>query len=395
MRRRPAWRLGPWPARRVRGKQLRVGVAAGGQVQPRPPRQPRPLRCCSGRGGALLVAAGGAQGADDPLHVRLARTEFGGQVGQVDPPAALDLPLLVSVLDALAHRRLPGLQRDQGAGDVVAAGAKLAGECGGVEWLPGGLLAPVGQLDAVGERIRAHRPGRLLLGEGAAGAEPLGEGGELIGVDLAVVLGAGAQAGQPRVLLVDAAEGVQPLAGHRGRGAQLAGDRGGVQPLAAAQLAGDVQLGELVTHQPGPQLDQVGVALLLGAKHLQQVAGEGGGDAGLGGQLGGGNRPATVDLTSQPGVGDPLPRRPRVARPLRRRLAGRDASEVRVEGHRWPPFRSGHTTRAAASLCSRTRRRCIRVKARSVLRPRRRCARASRRAVRCSARSRRACSRGV
>ena len=188
-------------------EQLRVAVLAGGQVQPPPPLQPRPLRCSRGRG-ARLPVVGGAQGADDPLHVGLAGAQFGGQVGEVDPPAALDLPLLVGGLDALADARCPGLQRDKGAGDVVAAGAKLTGQPSRVERLPGGLLAAEGQLDAVGERIRRHRPGRLPLGRGPAGAEPLGEGGELIGVNLAVLGRGGAQAGQPRVLLADPAERV-------------------------------------------------------------------------------------------------------------------------------------------------------------------------------------------
>jgi hypothetical protein len=77
-----------------------------------------------------------------------------------------------------------------------------------VERLPGGLLAAEGQLDPVGERIRRHRPARLPLGGGAAGAEPLGQLGELVGMHLAVILGGGAQAGQARVRLADPAQRV-------------------------------------------------------------------------------------------------------------------------------------------------------------------------------------------
>jgi hypothetical protein len=88
----------------------------------------------------------------------------------------------------------------------VAAGAKLPGQLGRIDRLAGGLLASEGQLDPVGERIRRHRPGRLPLGCGAAGAEPLGQRRQLVGMHLAVVLGAGTQAGKARVLLADAAE---------------------------------------------------------------------------------------------------------------------------------------------------------------------------------------------
>jgi hypothetical protein len=57
-------------------EQLRVAVLAGGQVNPPPPFQPNRFRCRSSRGGVLAV--GSAQGADDPLHVRLAGAKLAG-----------------------------------------------------------------------------------------------------------------------------------------------------------------------------------------------------------------------------------------------------------------------------------------------------------------------------
>src|SRR6266511_3022220 len=49
-----------------------------------------------------------------------------------------------------------------------------------------------------------------------------------------------------------------------------------------------------------------GVVVALGVQHPQQVAGVGRGDADLSGELGGGDRLAAVDLAGEPGVGDPL-----------------------------------------------------------------------------------------
>jgi len=200
---------------------------------------------------------------------------------------------------------------------------------------------------------------------------------------------------QALVAFVLGAQPGQPLAGHRRRGADLGRQLLGVKPLVAVQLPPQVGVGDPVTHQPRPQLPKLGVPVTLGAQQPQQVAGEPRRHTDLAGQLGRVDGLAGVDLAGQPGVGDPLPRRPRIGRRLGVRLVGGDAGGIHVEGHRRPPSRSGHTTRAAAAWpCSRNRWRCIRVKARSVLRPRRRCARATRRAARCSARSRRCCSRG-
>ena len=130
-------------------------------------------------------------------------------------------------------------------------------------------------------------------------------------------------------------------------GADLGGQLGRVEPLAAGQFAGQVGVGDLVADQPAPQLRELGVALAVGAQHPHQVAGEPGRHADLAGQAGRVDRLAGVDLTGQPGIGDPLPRRPRIGRPLLLGLVGGDAGGVQVGGHRRPPSRSGQTTRAA------------------------------------------------
>jgi hypothetical protein len=139
----------------------------------------------------------------------------------------------------------------------------------------------------------------------------------------------------------------QPLAGHRRRGADLGRQLGGVEPTASSKLPPQVGVGDPVTHQPRPQLPKLGVPVTLGAQQPQQVAGQGGRHADLTGQLGRVDGLAGVDLAGQPGVGDPLPGRPRISRPLRQ--VGRNAVGVQVEGHRRPPSRSGQTTRAAAA----------------------------------------------
>ena len=112
------------------------------------------------------------------------------------------------------------------------------------------------------------------------------------------------------------AQSGQPLAGHRRRGADLGRQLGGVKPPAAGQLAAQVGVGDPVPHQPPPQLGQRRVAVALAAQHPQQVTGEPGCHADLAGEGGRVDRLAGVDLTLQPGVGDPLPGRPRISRPL-------------------------------------------------------------------------------
>ena len=64
------------------------------------------------------------------------------------------------------------------------------------------------------------------------------------------------------------------------------------------------------------QLRQLGVALAVGAQHPDQVPGEPWGHADLAGEGGRVDGLAGVDLTGEPGVGDPLPRRPRIRRPV-------------------------------------------------------------------------------
>jgi hypothetical protein len=235
-----------------------------------------------------------------------------------------------------------------------------------------------------------------VLERGSAAA---GVGGlqrlELLGGRSAVAGRFGPEAGQPPVALLTGAEGVQPLAGDCAGGADLGGQRGRVEWLAAGEFAGQVGVGELVADQPAAQLGEFGVVLAVGAQHPDQVAGEPGGHADLVGEGGWVDRLVGVDLTGQPGVGDPLPRWPRISRPHRLGLVSGAAGGLHVEGHRRPPSRSGQTTRAAViRVWARSWRRWMRLKARSVLRPRRRSVRTCRRTVRSSTRWRRACSCG-
>jgi hypothetical protein len=243
-----------------------------------------------------------------------------------------------------------------------------------------------------GQPLRIDRTagdgGLLVAAGGEVGMQP----GQLPGGGVAVAdrliqnvkaLAAGLLGAQPG----------QPMASHRRRGADLDGQFGRVKAPAADQLPAQVGVGDPVAHQPPSQLEQGGVAVALSPQDPHQVTGQPGRHAHLLGQLAGVDGLASVDLALEPGVGDPLPGRPRISRPLRLGLAGGDGSGMQVEGHRRPPSRSGQTTRAAAPwVSSRSPRRWRRLKARSVLRPRRR---SSRRAARSSARSRRACSRGA
>jgi hypothetical protein len=258
---------------------------------------------------------------------------------------------------------VPAPQRQQGAAHVVLAHVELAGDRGRDEWLAtGDLVVLVELLDALQRPPRG--PGVLDLGAGAAGVGRL-QGLDLLGGRVAVADRLAAQASQSAVGLVAGAQGVQPLAGDRGRRADLGRQLGGVEPLATRQLAGEVGVGDPVAHQPGAQLGQLRVALAVGAQHPQQVTGEPRRHAHLGRQGGRVDRPAVVDLTGQPGVGDPLPCRPRIGRPLVLLGRGRNGGGVGRVGHRRPPSRCGQTTRAAAACpCSRRRRRCVRTKAR-------------------------------
>jgi hypothetical protein len=144
--------------------------------------------------------------------------------------------------------------------------------------------------------VRLH-PGKLL-GGGAAVADGLAEDLQAL---LAGVLGA-----QPG----------QPLAGHRRRRADLGRQLLGVEPPATGQLPPQVGVGDPVAHQPRPQLGKARVVLAVSAQHPQQVTGEPGRHADLAGKSGRVDGLAVVDFTVKPGVGDPLPRRPRVGWPL-------------------------------------------------------------------------------
>jgi hypothetical protein len=145
--------------------------------------------------------------------------------------AALGLPQPPELGDALGAGEGAAAKGGEGAAHVVLADADLAGDRGRVERLAaGGLAVLVELLDAL------QRPPsrRLLLGLGAAAA---GVGGlqrlELPGGGVAVADRLGPQIGQPSVGLPAGAQGVQPLAGDRGGGADLAGQGGGVELLAA------------------------------------------------------------------------------------------------------------------------------------------------------------------
>ncbi len=299
------------------------------------------------------------------------------------------------LLDALAGGRRSGAQLGELLADLPLVAADLPGELERAQPLAAaGLPGPV----------VAFHLGRHLLGVGGAAGDRgllVAAGGEVRlqprklprrGAAMADWLADRVQA--LRAFVLDA-QPRQPLAGHRRRGADLGRQLGGIKPLVAVQLPPQVGVGDPVAHQPRPQLSEARVVLVVSAQYPHQVAGQVRRYAHLAGQGGRVDRLAGVDLALKPGVGDPLPRWPRVTRPFLLLDRGRDGGVGRG-GHRRPLSRCGHTTRAAVAWpCSRNLRRCIRVKARSVLRPRRRCARATRRAARCSARSRRASSRGV
>ena len=192
-------------------------------------------------------------------------------------------------------------------------------------------LQPLAGADLPGPVVAFHLDGQPLGVGGAAGDRRLlvAAGGEmglqprqLLGGRLAVAdglaedlqaLGAGVLGAQPG----------QPLAGHRRRGADLGRQLGGVEPPATGQLPAQVGVGDPVPHQPRPQLPQrrdrgprwprstrsrsrarPGATLTSRAR-VSRV-----------------DRLAGVDLTRQPGIGDPLPGRPRIGRPL---LLGRSA----------------------------------------------------------------------
>ena len=90
--------------------------------------------------------------------------------------------------------------------------------------------------------------GLLVAAVGVGGLQP----GSCSGVGAAVADRLGPQAGQPPVALLAGAQGVQPLAGDRGGGADLGRQLGRVELLAAGQLAGQVGVGDLVAAPAAP-----------------------------------------------------------------------------------------------------------------------------------------------
>jgi len=308
---------------------------AGGLVHPAQPAFARDQRQPLLLGGRLVggVALLGAQRPQHLADAALTDAEHPGDRRGVQALAALVLGHPPELSNPLGVGQLPAPQRRQGLRGVGAAHADLAGKRGRVQVLAvANLAGPPCLLDAL-QRTGGRLRGRLDLGTAPAGEGGL-QPGELVRGWLAVAGRLGAQRRQARVARPGDPQGVQPLLGGPGGGADLTRELGRIQRCAAAQLTRQVRLADPVADQPPAQLPKVGVALPLGAQHAHQVAGQSGGDADLGRQGGGVHLVAAVDLTRQPGVGDPLPRRPRV----RRRLGGRRrrAGEV-LSGHRAPP----------------------------------------------------------
>jgi hypothetical protein len=215
--------------------------------------------------------------------------------------------------------------------------AQLSGELAGRQPLAAADLAgPVVAFHFGGQPLRiggvAGDGGLLVAASGKVGLQP----GELPGGGAAVAdrlaqdlqtLAAGVLGAQPG----------QPLARHRRRGADLSGQLGRVKAPATAKLPAQVGVGDPVAHQPRPQLGQGGVAVALGPQHPQQVTCQTRGHADLPGQGGRVDGLAGVDLTLKPGVGDPLPGRPGISRPLQVGLVGGAAGRLQLEGHCRPP----------------------------------------------------------
>jgi hypothetical protein len=93
----------------------------------------------------------------------------------------------------------------------------------------------------------------------------------------------GPQAAQAGVGLAAGPQAVQPLAGDRGGGADLGRQLGRVEPLAAGELAGQVGVGDPVADQAPPQLQELRVAVAVRAQHAHQVTREPRGSADLAG----------------------------------------------------------------------------------------------------------------
>ncbi len=212
-----------------------------------------------------------------------------------------------------ASGRRPGPQAGKPLGNLPARHAELAGQASVVHRLVGANLPrPVAPLDLHRDPLGVERSagdGSLLV---AARGEVRLQPGHLLGGGLAVADGLGQQPGKAALAALLGAQRVQPLPGDLRGGPHLVGDLGRVQRHTAAQLAGKVGSGDPVADHPPAQLGKAGVALAMGAQHADQVAGQPRGDADLGRQRGGVDLVAAVDLARQPRVGDALPRRPRV-----------------------------------------------------------------------------------
>ena len=174
---------------------------------------------------------------------------------------------------------------------------------------------------------------------GRVGAAAVGVDGlqrlQLLRGRVAVADRLGPQASQARVGLAAGPQGVQPLAGDRGGGADLGRQLGWVEPLAAGRLAGQVGVGDLVAHQPHPQLRQRGQ---VGAGCSTRNRSPANAGATLTSPARGPGRPADRRRPHEPRrIGDPPPGRARVVWPLLLRLtAGGHAGRGQVEGHRRP-----------------------------------------------------------
>ncbi len=278
-------------------------------------------------------------GPQRPQHLAdptLTDAEHPGDRGGVQVLAAVAFDQAPELGDALGVGQFPAAQCRQGLRGVGAAHANLAGNRCRVEVVAvADLAGPPCLLDAL-QRTAGRLDGRFDLGTAAAG-----EGGlqpcELVGGWLAVAGRLGAQHGQAWIARPRRPQGVQPLPRRPGGRADLTRKLRRIQRHPAAQLARQVRLADPVADQPPAQLRKLGVALALGAQHPHQVAGQPRGDADLCRQRGGVDLVAAVDLTRQPGVGHPLPRRPRVRRRLGRRLGNWRRYGGRVlSGHRAP-----------------------------------------------------------
>ncbi len=292
-------RLGEEPAgRQVPARRPVQPAPAGGVGQGQPSTRRRRL---------LLLALAGAQRPQHLPDPALTDPEHAGGVGGGQVPAAVAFDHPPELFDPLGGGHGPAAQGGQGLGGVGAANADLAGDLGRVKAPAVGLLLLVVELlDALQRVIRRRL--RLEIGSAAAGVGGL-QRGELLGGGGAVLGRLAAQPGQGGVAVAGGAEGAQPLAGHGGGDAGLAGQASRVQPAVAAQLGGDERLLDAVAGQQHPHPPARRVALPRGPQRRQGGGGGARGDADLAGQRRRVEVLAAVDLAGQPGGGDALERR--------------------------------------------------------------------------------------